>query len=291
MYKIYFFAFLFITFVPLNTLCQRMEAQQTLFFSSRLSRPISIQVEKGVRNDLTFMAQNNSFYPYEVEVQFTTFINLSPMKNNYKCLVHPGSNALFILNPQNANDSYNYAYTLHYTIGDHDKKPDILYSYLIPLASGKEIQLMTFTKNNKDSISFGNIFQLKNGDTIFCMRKGFVTATPDANYDIDRIQKGNSIEILHADGTVATYTIDNTAQILVSPGKEVYPLQPLAIIHDEGILTLELFQVTENGLRSFDFKYEGGNATNGKIVNHSSDLIDKELTKKEKKKMADGELY
>jgi hypothetical protein len=70
-------------------------------------------------------------------------------------------------------------------------------------------------------------------------------------------------------------------------------LQPLAIMQSDQDINVRIFRITNNFLSSFDFKYENddGNVLNGKIVTHSRDSIEKELTKKEKKKMNGNELF
>jgi uncharacterized protein YneR len=292
MTKIYFFFFFIINLNPLKTFSQHIEEQQT-FFSSRLSNPVKIEVMKGVRNEVTFMAENNSWYFYQVELEFTILTNLSPQTTSHKSIIHPGSNTLFKLSATDPNYPYDYSYSIRYKIGDPDKKPETLYPYLIPLAQGKEVHLKAMAKNDTATHFFKNIFELKNGDTIFCMRKGSVTAIPEDGDRFDRVLKGNSIEILHSDGTVATYLFTNTIKVLVFPGKEVYPLQPLAIMQSDQDINVRIFRITNNFLSSFDFKYENddGNVLNGKIVTHSRDSIEKELTKKEKKKMNGNELF
>ena len=255
MIKIYFFFFLIISLYPLTTFSQRVEEQQT-FFSGRLSNPVKLEVMKGVRNEVTFMAENNSWYSYQVELDFTILTNLSPRMTSYKSIIHPGSNTLFKLSATDPNNPYDYSYSFRYQIGDPDKKPETLYPYLIPLAQGKEVHLKIMAKNDTSTHFFKNIFELKNGDTIFCMRKGTVTATPGDDDRFDRVLKGNSIEILHTDGTVATYLFPNTIKVLVLPGKEVYPLQPLAIMQGDEDVSVRIFKITNNFLSSFDFKYE-----------------------------------
>lgn len=291
MAKIYFFFFLIINVIPLKVFSQHIEEQQT-FFSSRLSNPVKIEVIKGVRNEVTFMAENNSWYSYQIELQFTILTNLSPSTTSYKTIIHHGTNILFKLTATDPNYPYNYSYSFRYTIGDPDKKPEPLYPYLIPLAQGKKVHL-TGMANSATFQFLKNIFELKSGDTIFCMRKGTVTAIPGDDDRFDRILKGNSIEILHPDGTVATYLFPNTIKLLVFPGKEVYPLEPLAIMQVDQNVNVRVFKLRNNFLSPFDFKYENddGNLLNGKIVTHSSDCIEKELTKKEKKKMHKNELY
>ena len=292
MTKLCLFFFLIINGISLKVFSQHVEEQQT-FFSSRLSNPVKIEVIKGVRNEVTFMAENDSWYSYQIELQFSILTNLSPSATSYKSIIHHGSNTLLKLTSIDPNYPYNYSYSFRYTIGDPDKKPETFYPYLIPLAQGKEIHLMVMAKNDAAVQFLKNIFELKNGDTIFCMRKGTVTAVPGDDNRFDRILKGNSIEVLHTDGTVATYLFPKTIKVLVFPGKEVYPLQPLAIMQVDQDVNIRVFKLTNNFLSPFDFKYENDDGTilNGKIVTHSTNDIEKELTKREKKKMHENELY
>ncbi|MEO6905855.1 MAG: hypothetical protein ABI148_05805 [Ginsengibacter sp.] len=281
--------------IPVISLCQYQEIQINTF-SSRLSNPLKIEVSENDRGTLDFTVKNDSWFTYHVELKFSVLENLSPATESSKDVVLPGKKTLFRLKVIDAKSLHNYSYNFSYGIGDPNKNADEDFQYLIPLSGGKTIKLLEL-KNNTNAVFFRNVFYLNNGDTILCMRKGTVTSTSNNTFNQnDRIDKNSTVEILHTDGTIATYNFPEDKKVLVVPGQQVYPLQPIVVSQHSGEVSISLFKLQKNNmLKSFDFKYEGDSTndafSNGSIVKHLSSNIEKELTKKEKKRLANGTLY
>jgi hypothetical protein len=280
--------------VPGISHCQNQEAQVNTF-SSRLSNPLKIEVSESERGTVVFRVRNDSWFTYHIELKFGRLENLSPATNSYKDIVPPGTKTFFTLKILDPKSLHNYSYSFKYGIGDPGKTADGNFQYMLPLSNGKKIKLLEI-KNSTGKTFFRNIFQLENGDTIFCMRKGLVTATFGNYNQSDRVHQTSSVEVLHADGTIGVYDVSGNKEVLVAPGQTVYPLQPLAVIQNSGTLSISLFRLeNSNMLRSFTFKYEGESEDktimNNSTVNHLTSDIEKELTRKEEKRFAKGKLY
>jgi len=284
--------FLLIYFFPSIACSQNME-QQASYYSSRMRNPVKIEVTNSGK-EITFIAENTSYYPYELEIEFTRFINLSPMMSNYKNVIRHGSNFLFKLTIIDNTSNHDYTYNLRYRIGYTNKIALINYPYPIPLTEGKEIKLFPFISNN-DTVFYKNTFVMNSGDTIVCMRKGIVTNILSSDENQDRILKTSSIEVLHEDGTALSYSISDPGNCLVKPGQNVYPLQPLLVLKKPGTLAIQMFDINNMSVKPIDFILEPGEAKEGnpkiKFVAHSSADIERELTGKEMKKLAKGNLY
>ena len=280
--------------VPNISYCQNEEIQMATF-SSRLSNPLKIEVSESERGTVVFRVRNDSWLTFHIELKFSRLENLSPATNSYKDVVAPGTKTFFSLKILDPKALHNYSYSYKYGIGDPGKTADENFQYMFPLANGKKIKLFEI-KNSSGKIFITNRFRLENGDTVFCMRKGIVTATMDNSNEVDRINQTSSVEVLHADGTIAVYSVSGNKKILVVPGQIVYPLEALSVIENPGNVSVSLYKLVDNNmLKSFHFKYEGdsdnGDIINNSIVNHLSSNIEKELTKKEEKRLAKGKLY
>ena len=114
--------------------------QQISTFSSRMINPVTVEV-KNSGKDITFIAENSSWFPYHIEIQFTKFVNLTPMMSKYKTDIYHGETVLFKLTIMDIGSYHDYLYNLQYTIGYSNKKAGISYPYSIPLGEGKTIKL------------------------------------------------------------------------------------------------------------------------------------------------------
>jgi hypothetical protein len=288
----YVLIYLFISLFPIVVSAQYIE-EQISTFSSRMANPVIVDVRNNGR-EFTFTAENSSFYPYHIEIQFTNFVNLSPLMSDYKTDIYHGKTVLFKLTVMDIGAYHDYSYNLQYMIGYSHKKAGINYPNPIPHGEVKEIKLSHII-NGRDTTFFRNMFMLNTGDTIFCMRKGIVTNILSSGDKFDRLLKSGNVEVIHSDGTVATYSVPGEYNILVVPGQQVYPLQPLMILKKPGNLTVQMCEINNASVKSIAFIFEqetskGGNL-NGKIVKHVMFNTKMELTDKEKKKLEKGDLF
>jgi hypothetical protein len=136
-------------------------------------------------------------------------------------------------------------------------------------------------------------------DTIYCMRKGLIAATPDMYHNSDRISNGQSLEIIHNDGTVMVYENLNPDKVFVKPGNTIYPGEALGIINHSLDLKVNLFTtLNQNCIQNIDiYYYTGEDSTSlfskellNKKVTYPESIITKEMTKMELKKYKKGKL-
>ena len=288
----YLILLFFITYSQLS-FCQYSETHQ-ITFNSRLKNPIKVEVNdnNGVE---TFNAENNSWFPYQIEIKFEGLDNLSPPMSSYKDVVLPGKRTLLRLKVRDPKSPHGVSYSFKYRIGNPHEKADTNFEYLFPLCEGKTINFFEFA-NGKDILFYKNIFKLNEGDTVSCMRKGIVTSIISSGDYYDRINDKSTVEVLHEDGTVATYIFPGQSKTLVTPGEKVYPLEPLFTVQDAGNLSVFLYDLgDETRLMPFRVKYEGDSSgtglVNGNVVRHLKKNIELELSSKEKKKYEKNELY
>lgn len=256
-------------------LAQTLETQVQLSFSNQLKNPIEIQVED---NDgkITFVAINNSYYPYTVIIEFKRFINLSPQDRFLKSVAYKGRTILrnyTILDPTVAHD---YIYNVTYFIGDVYAKVNKDFLYTVPFKSKQTIQVT-------DNVHLGKL-----SDTICAIRKGVITAVSHDGEPYDRITK-NSIEVLHKDGTVAIYTnvrlMDDLAR-----GQVVLPGQPIGIL-GAPFLKMELLHIRDQGIlneEAIKYSLDGKLALsvaqlNQQVALHPASVVEREMTKTEKR--------
>jgi len=283
----------------LNTHCisfaqQQRELLEQVSFSTRIKNPVKVEAE-GNDENIIFYGVNNSFLPYQLEVEFTQIMNLDPATKYYKTILDPGRSRLFELRIRQKNSSTQYNYKIKYVMGNPDRMADVDFPYLIPLSQNKKTVLNTMVPN------FGFVpalFSVSEGDTIHAMRKGKVTAIPeDDNNELDRLTP-TSLEIYHQDGTLASYA-GKDLRSLIKVGEHVYPGQPIGILKRNAMVSINTYQFFKNNsIRPITIKYTADGTSllvvgqlNGIVSTHPSEIIEKELTKSEMKKWQKGNLY
>jgi hypothetical protein len=270
---------------------QTEQLEQIVTFSSRIDNPIKIEVEKQ-DNQIIFLATNRSMYPYGVEIEFIYLQNLSPYMTLHKTTVLPGKSRLFSLQIKNKEHGFNYNYSSKYYLAsnkDFPIKKD--HPYLIPISPGKPIKL--YTPKWSTNTFFEGYFGTNPGDTIYCMRKGIVTAIPDMYHESDRLSQNKSLEIRHLDGSVMVYENLLPDSVSVKLGQTIYPGQPVGISGTDGYIHINLYEYLEQGKfrnTRLLYVYDSLSAKpfhpelDKKLVVHPYNICIKEMTKREIKK-------
>lgn len=281
-----------ILFVKIS-LSQWVEQKQITTFSNKLNSPIKIEVlEKEGR--YKFYANNKSSYPYLITLKMQTF-NLQPENLNRSYVVLPGRNHIVDLIQKSDKVNTNYSYEYRYAIGDPGQIPDNKYPYVLPIGEGK---ITEFYKSIEYNNYYIDAFSMQEGDTVYCMRKGYVTAIPEMYRATDRIAKSKSLEIRHADGTVMIYENIDDESIFTNVGKKVYPGQPLGLVNSQSHIKVQLYNIsgdymlskqiinyyTRDSISKFSMKF---NEYKSEYPDH---IIQKEMTKRETKKYKKGNL-
>ena len=233
---------------------------------------------------------------------------------------------LMTLRPSNPDRSIKYSYNYKYINGDHKAKPDNMFKYTLPFENGKDIEVRNLSYvgkrfGNVEPKNWKSFQFLVNLDeTVYASRKGIVVdieddidSNPDQEYSYN--SKANYVIIEHEDGTLAKYGVLKKNSIKVSIGDKVFPATPIAIAGT--------YDKTENSQLRFSLYYldpdtaNSDNDSNQTLSNRKHDyayvdplfyvnegsvnkliarnnykamitneIIEMEMTKREKKKMS-----
>lgn len=134
---------------------------------------------------------------------------------------------------------FDFAYRTFHGVLD-PKHVDTNFVYRMPCAAGRPVKvgrtvdvLDRYTRKPDDSkTELGFAFQLKQGDTLYAMRRGVVRKIRIPEREREQVEfttRTPSLEIEHPDGTVARYITFDAANLLVGEGDEVLPSTPLAL--------------------------------------------------------------
>jgi hypothetical protein len=293
-------------------------------------RVINCSVEKNASdNSYSIYAESTAFAPYTVKLIFSTLKGYwaTPILNDMAlATVNKGRQQILRLVPEKGSPIYSFNYHFQYFPGKASRRPpfDSSFLYLIPATPGNTIRVslvnnMRDRLGQKDETGFsGTGFHYHFGDTICAARAGTVYECYDEvkegekNNEVYKADR-NRIGIEHKDGSIAQYSIRAPITLLVEPGDEVVPGQPLAIFSKESDKMEVMFSVyyldekkimADNNtmpttqipnfhvyLPTSFYTGEGG-VTNPSlmlnktfIVSHAKKIIGEELSKKEKKKL------
>lgn len=211
---------------------------QSICFVSYAQDDIDVFYEADSYGNYKFYCSNKYYCNYTIEVFFQEITNLKfRIQNPYKTDVRPGRNFLFTLEVENPNYSSNFNYNYKYFKGCTSPQIDKNFNYLLPVATGKTTEpfkLEYFAINTrdpepKDFYALG--FKVKEGDTIFAVRRGVVCEMRDStnlrlsgySYTSDE----NYIEIFHKDCSFGRYQV--LKKSLVRIGQEIEAGDPIAI--------------------------------------------------------------
>jgi hypothetical protein len=275
---------------------QYLKVEEFTIFGNRIASPIEMDVRQN-DNTLIFNVISSSYYTYDFKIEFRQCQNLSPNITGKRFLIHKGINRLFTLKVVDTDQPPQYEYSIEYVMGSPTYKADLSFPYLIPIGSNRIVNLLS--SNEDDKIIYHlNHYKMKQNDTVFCIRKGLVTALPDNKSEVDRI-KSSSLEVLHNDGTVAIYEGIDERLINLKLGQIVYPGQPLGQIGDPAVLVLYVCSFQGDGkIQNLNiyFTDEKENLISperilNKKFTYPISVLKKELTKKELKKFENKTLY
>jgi hypothetical protein len=215
---------------------------------------------------IRFTALNSTYYPFNLVIDFIQFDNLSPRPPKRENKLKHGLNNLFLFSIQVPGNGYGYNYSYSYWLSPSDEVTNEEFPYLIPMSEGKIV-------NSKKTLSgkVSNSFLGEIGDTVFCMRKGLVTAVPRAETLDFRLSEHDCLEVLHEDGTYMIYYYLKKSDAFTAPGKIVLPGQPVGTISDSLYLKVMLIKLgsIKNLLVTQPIKY-----SIGKTLTASYDEID-----------------
>ncbi|HLF33629.1 MAG TPA: hypothetical protein VI583_05305, partial [Cyclobacteriaceae bacterium] len=254
-------------------------------FIQRDKDPVSIAVHR-INNQFNFFANNPSYYPYRLTMNFSGIINLMPIITSETFILKTGQNRLLTFNVADPSiPNFHYDLSVKEIIGDTTIIADFNYPYLFPIRNP-----IKAGKENPGAYFYGDVFDLNDNDTIYAMRKGIVTALPGRGLQYDRVYADRTLEVYHADGTIMTYKNIDPQNLFMNAGEYVYPGQPMGIINSGNDLEVELFQINSNGrLKRMEIYYYSGESKNYlldeirnySITNLPDSIVMKEMTERE----------
>lgn len=205
---------------------------------------IVVTYEINAYDQYEFSCQNRASCKYILELHFDSLVNLrATVSLPFTTTVAPGTNKIFklirILPMQPTNLSYKY----QYRPGCINPKVDTDYTYLLPIAPGKQTRVFESPDREtqwppqsepKDWYALG--LDVKPGDTIYAARGGVVTDFREYAHIKDSgaaySRKDNFIEIYQKDCSFATYSRLKDGGILVREDQYVEAGQPIGLAAD-----------------------------------------------------------
>lgn len=287
------------------SLCLSVNAQEN---------KIAVKTTINKDRSINFIAEKQSYGTYTIVLNFNNLTNT--MVNNLVYKLKYNSDNFLTLTPTNKDQNISYTYSYRYILGELKPKYNPLFVYTLPYGNGKKVRAAESGFFN--ATYFGATtpddwksyrFYTETADTVVAVRKGTVVSVADTyeddSKDVQYTSKVNTVIIEHLDGTIATYRGFKKG-VFVKEGQVVYPGTPLGI----NSLSNNRFNISLmiTYLKSVDFDTRN-NLTQSKslygfVTPHfcteensnevlvsqqyytsaiSSDLIQKEMTKKELK--------
>jgi len=236
---------LFIVSMP-GLMAQQWNDNFEISFGTRSWDPVKIKTEEKPTSTsefptIRFTAFNSTYYPFVLKIDFDLFENLYPRPAVRPFTVMHGPTSLYSFTGHVPGKGYGYRYSYLYWLSPSREASDGSFPYLIPLAEGQVV-----SAGVENSQKLRDSFSGRAGDTVFCMRRGLVTAVPrDKNLDF-RLSPHDCLEVMHDDFTYMVYENISAKDILMAPGQTVLPGQPLAVFSDKGYLEVTLLKIKDN---------------------------------------------
>ena len=251
--------------------------------------PVKVEVIETPGQSVRFNGINSTYYPFRLKITFNNVQNLAPRPSFKVMELKHGSNQIITFTIATKDVGYGYNYAFNYWLGTSEADADRVYPYLIPLKEG-----ITAAADNVGGIKQIGRFRCNPGDTVYCMRKGVVTAVPGTSTNDFRVTAEDVLEVLHKDGTIMTYMFMDKARPFTSQGKTVFPGQPLGVASDSACVMVRLLEFKEPNIISYipiNYLLEGGETAlfneisgKGRIV-HPEEVVTREMTKGEIKRI------
>jgi hypothetical protein len=216
------------------------------FYIHSFSQPlVEVKAEADSHGDYQFTCVNHGYCNYILEIEFSMIQNLrSDFKSTYVGTVSPGQNFLFKLKKEAENQATNFRYTTRFIKGCVTPKINTAYTYLLPIAPGKQTQITElsyfmkkFANEEEPKDWYAIAIKMNAGDTVFASRRGTVmevvagVVLKESGYTMST--NDNFVEISHDDCSFGRYQVFKENQIFVRPGQFVEAGEPLGIVGGE----------------------------------------------------------
>lgn len=226
-------------------------------------------------NSLELLYHKDQPGTFTVKLQFDHLINLrGPSSQLF--YVSRNTGILVKLKAEDPQQRVHYNYNYWGTMGRLKPKYDPAFIYMFPFAKGKKVIIgevnfaneIFFGANRPEDWKMYAFFTSK-PDTVTATRRGLVTRVVDkyearASEDVRYSTDINIVLIEHSDGTLLRYSGFKRGSIVVKPGDEVMPGDPIGVPagydNDTYLIALSLFY-----LKSLDDK-KGGTLTEPNLI-------------------------
>ena len=211
-------------------------------FSLSAQRMVDVNYTQDAHGNYTFSCFNKGYCNYVLQVNFTTLENARADHSlPFIGEVKPGGTKLFKISKEDANKDVQLKYKFSSFKGCLNPVVDTGFTYVLPIAPGKEAQtyeISNTAKKTADGTLIKHFYairlRMKPGDTLYAARRGVVT---DVNVSSGQNDAGvtvtdgdNYIEIVHRDCSFAQYGIVKKDGAFVKPGQVVEAGQPIGLI-------------------------------------------------------------
>ncbi|MDB5230120.1 MAG: Peptidase family [Chitinophagaceae bacterium] len=286
-------------------------------------RIITCTSERNPDGSIGIYADSKAFAEYTLKLNFKELNGYtSSALNGVGITINRGKTQIAKLTQDKNSLSYSFNYTYQYFPGRSlSRPPDTTFTYLLPSTSGNTLRVVGVSSLQErilqtSSEDFHGVgFWYKQGDTICAARAGIVfesIADQKTGEKFTQVYNAsrNKIGVAHNDGTLAYYTILAPVKLLVEPGDKVVPGQPMAVFFTESDKYHVLFSVyylddkkvrtsainngkpfsVYTGVPTLFYNGESENPSslqankNYKVL-FTNDIVTRELTKKEKKRL------
>jgi len=294
----------------------------TCIYSSA-QRLISFKTETNPDRTVSIYANSQAYGEYTARISFISLNGFTTRSMTTQDIaivrVNRGNAEIMKFTRENSFTGPSLQYKTQYFPGRSFRKmPDTTFEYLIPSNAGNQLRVtgvsstISQLSQKINSEYRGTAFACKLSDTICAARAGMVFMCSDTAMEAEKKETAfrsgrNRVEIQHRDGTLGIYGISAPIKLLVSPGDDVIPGQPLAVFNTESEkyrLYFSLCYLDEEKLindigfnNNLYYVYmpacfygseneRSGNLQVGKeyTVQHPAVIVSSEMTKREKKK-------
>jgi murein DD-endopeptidase MepM/ murein hydrolase activator NlpD len=212
---------------------------QTAAFSQRV---VEVSYVRDRQGNYVFSGMNKAYCNYVLTIEFTTLENAkSDRPLPYQAEVKPGLNKLFTLSPEKGGDGIQVKYKSSYRKGCLHPSVNPDFTYLLPVAPGKEVQAYEIWNvtgngagNGQPDSSYTIRLKSKPGDTIYAARRGVVSGVDVSNSENDAgattTGSWNYIEIVHGDCSFGQYGVVKKDGAFVKPGQTVEAGTPIGLV-------------------------------------------------------------
>ncbi|ULC59367.1 M23 family metallopeptidase [Flaviramulus sp. BrNp1-15] len=202
------------------------------------NKPLDIKYKRNSDNSVSFSFTKKNPGSTYVILKFNQLTNAST--NVIRRTIYGFSGNITTLKPIDPKKGIGFSYSYTFIDGDSRAKPELDFKYILPFKNDKKIAVRKLSylgekfgnTNPKNWTSFQ--FLTEPNDTVYAARKGVVVKivdefNPDLVVEYNFKNESNYIVVEHEDGTFARYGVLKKNSIMVKIGRKVYPLTPLAI--------------------------------------------------------------